>query len=735
VASFRIPWRLSLVVVACCTLLGAPIAVEAGATVPAATPVIEGADATADPTAVPGALAIAAPFSEITAGASHTCAMTSTGEISCWGSNDDGESTPPPGTYKAVSAGNAFTCAIRSDDTLACWGYEEFGETTPPSGTFTAVSAGNGHACALRSDATVACWGLDDHGQATPPAGTFTAVSAGGWHSCGIKSDGTVACWGWNSDGQSSPPGGTFTAVSAGIWHTCAIRPTESVVCWGYDDGDGRTSPAWGTYSEVGAAVYHSCGLRTDGSIACWGYDGDHQASPPAGTFDALGVGYWHNCALKTDGTPVCWGWNYYNQAVTEWPEATTYVPVTPTRLLDSRTGNGLSGKFTSNDAREFQVTGRGPVPADAVAVTGNFTVTRQTAAGYGALTPEGTDTPTTSTINFPVGISAANNVTVALGPAGKLGAVYKAKSGATTDFVFDVTGYFVAGETGATYDPVAPVRLLDTRYANGLSGRFTSRVPRTWQIAGRGGIPSGATAVTGNLTIVGETGSGYVALGPVATSTPTTSTLNVPVGDTRANGFTVKLGAGGTLSAVYMAGGGKTTHLVLDVTGYYTADLSGARFHPLTPDRVLDSRYDVGLEGTFKTSVARTLTVAARVGVPDDAIAVTGNLTVVGQTKPGYAAMTQTTTNNPTTSTLNFPIGQTRANGVTGPLSPSGTVGLVYKAGTGATTNLVLDITGYFQAPDITGAGVAPATAPSGVGREPPGRRADGHWIREPGT
>jgi hypothetical protein len=45
----------------------------------------------------------------------------------------------------------------------------------------------------------------------------------------------------------------------------------------------------------------------------------------------------------------------------------------------------------------------------------------------------------------------------------------------------------------------------------------------------------------------------------------------------------------------------------------------------------------------------------------------------------------------------LNFPAGDVRANGVTGPLTATGTVGLVYKAPSGKTTNLILDITGYF--------------------------------------
>ena len=54
----------------------------------------------------------------------------------------------------------------------------------------------------------------------------------------------------------------------------------------------------------------------------------------------------------------------------------------------------------------------------------------------------------------------------------------------------------------------------------------------------------------------------------------PTTSTINFPFGDTRANGITTKVGAGppGTslLWLVYQPQAGKTVQLILDITGYF---------------------------------------------------------------------------------------------------------------------------------------------------------------------
>ncbi len=130
---------------------------------------------------------------------------------------------------------------------------------------------------------------------------------------------------------------------------------------------------------------------------------------------------------------------------------------------------------------------------------------------------------------------------------------------------MFDVTGYFVPDGSGATYVPLPPSRLLDTRVGNGLAGPFVANTPRTFQVAGRGGVPASAVAVTGNLAVTSQSGPGFVYLGPTAVSSPTSSTLNFPTGDTRATGVTVALGPGGTLSATFGYAGTTAPHLRRD--------------------------------------------------------------------------------------------------------------------------------------------------------------------------
>jgi hypothetical protein len=250
-----------------------------------------------------------------------------------------------------------------------------------------------------------------------------------------------------------------------------------------------------------------------------------------------------------------------------------------------------------------------------------------------------------------------------------------------------------------ATFHPIDPTRILDSRFGTGLAGRFFSHVPRTFQVTGLAGIPAGATAITGNLTVTNQTRAGYLFMGPVPQSSPTSSTLNFPLKDTRANGVTVALGAGGTLSVTYVGfGSGASTHVVFDVSGYFTADASGESFVPLNPTRILDSRNGTGLAGHFVSHVARVFQVTGLADVPANATAVTGNLTVTNQTRAGYLFMGPVPENSPTSSTLNFPLKDVRANGLTVALGAGGTLSVTFVGfGSGATAQVVFDVSGYY--------------------------------------
>ena len=398
------------------------------------------------------------------------------------------------------------------------------------------------------------------------------------------------------------------------------------------------------------------------------------------------------------------WNANQYSVGAPGWatkvtplrPAGTTYVPIAPVRVLDTRTTTGgLKGGFTSGSPRSWPVRGVGGIPAGAVAVTGNVTVTGQTAGGFVSVTVSPTSTPPSSTINFPTGETRANNLTIPLNSDGKLSATFKSGSGKKTQLVFDVTGYFLADDSGATFSPLAtPVRALDTRIDLGLPGDFHANLARTLAIAGPVpalGVPSTATAITGNLTIVHPTQSGFAAVTKDPTNSPTTSTINVPGATTRANGVFAPLDGTGSLSIVYKtSGSAPTTDFVFDITGYFEPGLGGLRFVPMTPSRIMDSRPSVvlsGLSGKFVSGTPRTLPVQGHWGVPASALAVTANLTVTGQTAAGFVAVTPDPTPTPATSTINFPKGSTMANGIVAPLNGAGETSFVYKTATGRRT------------------------------------------------
>ena len=122
-----------------------------------------------------------------------------------------------------------------------------------------------------------------------------------------------------------------------------------------------------------------------------------------------------------------------------------TYVSLAPARILDTRANTGLPGPFTSGSPRSLAVTGIAGVPSTATAVTGTLTVTNQTSPGFASLTTVSTVSPTTSTLNFPTGDNRATGVTAPLGSGGVIWITYVGSvGGATTDLLFDVTGYYV---------------------------------------------------------------------------------------------------------------------------------------------------------------------------------------------------------------------------------------------------------------------------------------------------
>jgi hypothetical protein len=122
----------------------------------------------------------------------------------------------------------------------------------------------------------------------------------------------------------------------------------------------------------------------------------------------------------------------------------------------------------------------------------------------------------------------------------------------------------------GAQFHTLDPARILDSRIPTGVPSVFNGTTVQTLMVRGHGSVPSGAIAVTANLTVTAQQAKGSVAAGPTVSPSTPFSNINFPVGDNRANGLTVTLSALGSIELVYLPTSRVSAHVILDVCGYY---------------------------------------------------------------------------------------------------------------------------------------------------------------------
>jgi hypothetical protein len=87
--------------------------------------------------------------------------------------------------------------------------------------------------------------------------------------------------------------------------------------------------------------------------------------------------------------------------------------------------------------------------------------------------------------------------------------------------------------------------------------------------VTGHCGIPSGAKAISVNLTVVGPTAAGDLKIYPAASGLPVATTINYHAGDTRANNATIALGPTGAFT-VHSDQASGDVDILVDVNGYY---------------------------------------------------------------------------------------------------------------------------------------------------------------------
>lgn len=369
-------------------------------------------------------------------------------------------------------------------------------------------------------------------------------------------------------------------------------------------------------------------------------------------------------------------------------PPTPAYNPVTPERLLDTRIGVGAAaGKLGAGTTLVLQVTGAGTthVPTSATAVALNVTVTEPDAPGFLTVWPCGSPQPLASNVNYVAGQTIPNLVVAKLGTGGTVCIIGQV----TTHVVADINGWF---SPSATYTPVAPERLLDTREGVGAAaGQLQAGTTLALQITGAGAtsIPSNATAVAINVTVTDPAADGYLTIWPCGSPQPLASNLNYMQGQTIANLVIAKLGSAGSLCIA----GQSTAHIVADVNGWFAQT---AAFSAVAPERLLDTREGVGaIAGKLDAGLTLTLQIAGAgtSAIPGGATAVIINVTVTDPAADGYLTIWPCDAPQPLASNLNYTHGQTIPNLVISKLGTGGTICITGQA----TTHIVADVNGWF--------------------------------------
>lgn len=302
------------------------------------------------------AVPVSPTFTDVTSGSNHSCGITTTKEIYCWGDNDVyqlgtsyfKDNLNPNLVYEIKNAASIFagarhSCAILADGLVKCWGDNRSGQVGDGRrellfreipvfvhNLFNPVSLalGDSHSCALMADGSIRCWGENTFGQLGDGTNTnsllwvqvksdrkFKSVAAGAFHTCAVDELGDTYCWGKNDSGQLGS-GNTrnsniprlvigidaATSVAANFDSTCAIVTRGATWCW----GNGKRSVLGNFDSEsksIPVAVVDTAFLRSVGNYT------------PVSEIKQISIGETLSCLISKLDSVACWGESYSTRA------------------------------------------------------------------------------------------------------------------------------------------------------------------------------------------------------------------------------------------------------------------------------------------------------------------------------------------------------------------------------------------------------------------------------------
>jgi alpha-tubulin suppressor-like RCC1 family protein len=274
-------------------------------------------------------------YSTIGSGFLHTCALSTDGDVYCWGNNEVGQlgqgnvgdpallpvKVPGLGKVSQLSVGATHNCAL-SQGKAYCWGQNGNGKLGSGSDaqsnspilvkdldSIAQISANRLSTCAVTTSKSVYCWGDnfagmlgtgDTKGSLVPVnvkgLTGIKSVSAAFNHACALSDSSALYCWGDNASGQLGIQGVTSSyvatlvpnlpkvkKVSLGAGHTCVITELDKAMCWGYgekgqvghSENSANLAPNLvadlGSVKDIQTARFHTCALIDKNEIYCWG--------------------------------------------------------------------------------------------------------------------------------------------------------------------------------------------------------------------------------------------------------------------------------------------------------------------------------------------------------------------------------------------------------------------------------------------------------------------------------
>jgi len=198
-----------------------------------------------------------------------------------------------------------------------------------------------------------------------------------------------------------------------------------------------------------------------------------------------------------------------------------------------------------------------------------NWTPSPDAVLGYNLYRAPGPGGPYTR-VNGALATGTSYATTGSLGESWAVRAVTLEASGGGSYFNSSESAFATAVPSPGFLYTVTPCRVIDTRMPDGPWGgpMLPALGTRTVTISGQCGIPSGAMAVSANVTVTGGTADGYLTVYPTGVA-PLESTINYRAGQTRANNAVLNLGPNGEVIVKNGESTGSVNFLI-DVTGYF---------------------------------------------------------------------------------------------------------------------------------------------------------------------